>query len=522
MARYYPGDEYVDWVGLTMLNYGPLNENGEVYTFSEIYELFKNKLYWFTRKPVMLAEFGALKLGGNKQEKWLANAVDSINAKYDEISALVFFNSALDENIPPNKWYSENQLDWKINKWDFLKSDFRNKQPETLITLKENSADLKRNPVTQYDIHGVRYKKGTNWLNNYYALTREVLSNDFKLLKETGINTIQITGGNIYDHNLLLYSDQFDLNLIYQFYVDNTIDFIQDNQKLKELENDILARVEDMKENENVISYSFNYNLENHYIKPLLFDQRTAYLKWLQTITRKIKEIDPEKSLVVDLTLGPETGAKINRLHKYLPVDSFGLIVKDTTYLDEVLLTAKEQNQSVFISSLDSELFVKDPEKFRDLDIVLENFQDERKSNWLSFDGLVDFRGRKKLILENVADVWTNKEKPLKDSTQRRILKPAEALYPGQIYTYHAAVFNGREWNVAPKNDREFSYEWNLVKNDKFGNPLAIKKLGTKAEVDLPIPEDYKHYEIMLVTRKKGQDYILSTKTSLHTPAKTR
>lgn len=519
MAKYYPGDKYVDWIGITMLNYGPLNDNGEVFSFRSLYQPFIDKMYWFTRKPVMLAEFGALRLGGNNQEKWLKDAVESINTNYDEISALVFFNSSLDANIPTNKWYREKKLNWTINNWEPLKSDFRKKQPVTKITLDKNLPGIKRNPVTRFDIQGVRYKKATNWLNNYYAVTKEVLTRDLKLLKEAGINTIQITGGNIYDHNLLLYSNEFDINLIYQFNVDNTIDFINDTEKLKELESDILAGVENMKENSNIISYSFKYDLEAHYIKPLLFDQQTAYLKWLQTLTKKIKEITPETSLVMDLELGPETTNQINRIHKHLPVDSYGLIVNDSTNLEEVLQSSKAHNQSVFISSLDSKLLVKEPEKFSGLDIVLQNWQDERKSNWISFDGLIDFRGRKKLILKNVTNSWSQTEKSEPHSIQSRILKPAEALFPGQIYTYHAAIFNGDEWSVTPKED-EFIYEWNLIKNDKFGNHLAIKKLGTKAEVNLLIPGDYKQYEIMLVTRKKGEEYIRSTKTSLHTPAK--
>lgn len=519
MNNYYPGDQYVDWIGLTMLNYGPLNENGEVLPFNKLYEPFKNKLYWFTRKPIMLAEFGSLKLGQNNQESWLTNAVDSINSSHENIKALVFFNSSVDENIPKNKWLKDGKLDWTINSWDSFKQEFSGEAAQgSEKELKKVSLPEERNPISRFDIRGVRYKKGTNWMNNYYAVTKEVISKDFENLKSSGINTIQITGGNIYDHNLLLYSEKFDLQLIYQFNIDQSLDFINDTAEKEELKQEILNKVEKLKDLDHVISYSFLLDLEQHYQKPLLFNQRTAYLNWLQDLTQRIKQISPEKSITVDLQLNSDTEFLIDQIHEHLPVDSYGLIVKDTTFLENQIKEMKGLGRDVFISSITPNLIVENSERFVNQDLILQNWQDERKSNWINFDGLVDFRGRKKQILKDITAIWNEKKVPEKSLFRSRILKPAEQLYPGQIYRYHAAQFDGKEWIVQNSN-KEYKFEWNLIKTDRFGNHLAIKKLGSQPEVEVIIPEDYKQYEIMLVTRKKGEDYVTSTRTSLHTPA---
>lgn len=518
MHTYYPGDEFVDWVGLTMLNYGPLNENGEVLPFQQLYKPFKNKLYWFTRKPVMLAEFGSLKLGQKNQEDWLSKAVDSVNSNYENIAALVFFNSKLDKNIPQNDWFKEDQLDWSISSWDELKKDFSGNPHYSSIELNKTELPKQKIPVSRFDIRGVRYKKGTNWMNNYYAVTKEVISKDFENLKNSGMNTIQITGGNIYDHNLLLYSEKFDLQLIYQFNIDQTIDFINDQQEIEELKHTILDKVEDLKEKEHVISYSFQVDLEQQYRKPLLFAQQNAYLNWLQNLTQEIKKISPEKSISVDLPLNADTSYLINTIHEHLPVDSYGLMVNDTTHLEDIFIQA-HSGQDIFISSISPKIVVDHPEKFKGRDIILQNWQDERKSNWMNFDGLVDFRGRKKEILKAITSFWMQDLSPEMNHSQYRILKPAEPLYPGQMYTYHAVIFDGKDWGL-PNSAEKPKYEWNLIKTDSFGNPLAVKKLGSKPSIDVIIPEHYKQYKIMLVIQENGKDYVSVTSTSLHTAAK--
>jgi len=303
MADYYPGDDYVDWIGITALNYDTLNSDGKYHSFADLYRPFSNGLFWFTRKPVMLAEFGSLNLD-NRQQEWVKNAMVSITANYEEISAIVVFNSALDKNIPGKDWSSDRYLDWTTNSIDFISSNFERKQKQTSVSL--NNSDFKTsstNPITKYEIKGVHYKKGENWKDDYYGLTKNVLIEDFGLLKESGINTIQFTGGNIYDHNILKYSEKFDLNVIYEFEIDNPLDFINDQKKLNEIRKNILAKVKSLKENQNIIGYSFKYDLEDYYTKPLLFDQQTAYLNWLTTFIPKIKTIDSKKSLLVEFKL---------------------------------------------------------------------------------------------------------------------------------------------------------------------------------------------------------------------------
>jgi len=517
MADYYPGDEYVDWIGITSLNYDTLNSNGKYYSFADLYRPFRDGLFWLTRKPVMLAEFGSLNLE-NRQQEWITNAMDSINANYDEISAIIAFNSAVDKNIPGNKWYSNRYLDWTTDSMDLIGTNFPRKPKQTVVSLKNLVVKTTTaNPITKHDIKGVHYKKGEKWRDNYYGLTKNVLIEDFGLMKEVGINTIQFTGGNIYDYNILKYSEKFDLKVIYEFDLDNSIDFIDDQEKLNELREHLIAEVESLKENQNIIGYSFKYDLEHSYTKPLLFNQQTAYLNWLYSIISKIKTIDPKKSLVIELKLDRETISNIKKIQENLPIDSYGLLVDNPLELNKVLNFSKNEGISIYISNLIPELLIEDIEQYKDLDIILTKWQDERKTNLLTFDGLVDFNGNKKQISGKIKNIWTETTVEL-GTTSARILKPSKPLYPNEIAKYHAVLYLDNKWVLASQTKLNFYFEWKLIKKDIFGNDLAIKKMGTGAELNLRIPEGFQNYELMLIVKKNDSEYVISSKSNLHTP----
>ncbi|MGE0723537.1 MAG: glycoside hydrolase family 26 protein, partial [Alphaproteobacteria bacterium] len=113
VAAYYPGAAYVDWVALTMLNYGRAARDGTWHSFSALYEAYRRQVVALD-KPVLLAEFGTTAYGGDPAQ-WIASALDSIAAAYPEIRGLSFFHSKDDRNWPTD-WRPEGQLaqaiDW--------------------------------------------------------------------------------------------------------------------------------------------------------------------------------------------------------------------------------------------------------------------------------------------------------------------------------------------------------------------------------------------------------------------------
>jgi len=104
------------------------------------------------------------------------------------------------------------------------------------------------------------------------------------------------------------------------------------------------------------------------------------------------------------------------------------------------------------------------------------------------------------------------------ETTSARILKPSQPLYPDVIAKYNAVLYLDNKWVLASQTNLDFNFEWNLIKKDMFGNNLAIKKMGTGAELNLKIPKDYQNYELKLIAKKKDSEYVISSMSNLHTP----
>ena len=89
---YYPGDEYVDVVGMTAYNTGTYYSNiGE--RWQEFYELYNNLYHRYCEyfgQPLMITEFASASLGGNKEE-WVLHMFEDIKM-FDRIKVAVWWD----------------------------------------------------------------------------------------------------------------------------------------------------------------------------------------------------------------------------------------------------------------------------------------------------------------------------------------------------------------------------------------------------------------------------------------------
>jgi len=102
---YYPGDEYVDWIGSSALNYGKVASWSDWWSFSEIFDQPYFELSKYD-KPIMIAEFGSVAVGGNRAE-WFRDALTDFPSNYPLVKALVFFHNSRDatNTAQPLDWY---------------------------------------------------------------------------------------------------------------------------------------------------------------------------------------------------------------------------------------------------------------------------------------------------------------------------------------------------------------------------------------------------------------------------------
>jgi hypothetical protein len=83
MVNYYPGDRYVDWVGVSGY---PLHEQSPETLYGPLYRQFA------ARKPIMLAETAGIDHGAGTKAAWTA-ALGSWVAKHPAVCAVVWFDT---------------------------------------------------------------------------------------------------------------------------------------------------------------------------------------------------------------------------------------------------------------------------------------------------------------------------------------------------------------------------------------------------------------------------------------------
>jgi beta-mannanase len=84
----YPGDPWVDWVGLDGFNWG---KKGEWTSFLQVFGRSYRTLAQISRRPVIVAETGSTQRGGNKAA-WISRALRWEIPHLPRIRAVVWFN----------------------------------------------------------------------------------------------------------------------------------------------------------------------------------------------------------------------------------------------------------------------------------------------------------------------------------------------------------------------------------------------------------------------------------------------
>lgn len=88
-TNYYPGDDYVDWVGLDAYNWGTASSCCVWTTFASLITNLYND--YAARKPLMLPETSSAELGGDKGA-WINDMHADLEHQFTAIKAVVWFD----------------------------------------------------------------------------------------------------------------------------------------------------------------------------------------------------------------------------------------------------------------------------------------------------------------------------------------------------------------------------------------------------------------------------------------------
>jgi len=97
---YYPGDDYIDWIGISA--YATQEKNKKPKKFQDIFGPVYKEITTQTKKPIALVEFGIAEKGrSSTKADWIQDAFHSIKEIYPLVKAVSYWQSSWTENGIP-------------------------------------------------------------------------------------------------------------------------------------------------------------------------------------------------------------------------------------------------------------------------------------------------------------------------------------------------------------------------------------------------------------------------------------
>ena len=544
IENYYPGTDYVDWIGITALNYGNASWDGGWRSFEDIYRPYQKALLTLN-KPVMLAEFGSTGYGGNATT-WMEDALQSVKKNHKEIKSLIFFNSNEDKNWITN-WRPDSNtttIDWSIKQpaliaeslTDFNMAAFTSYIPPLSDNMQRHAAHLKGTPGhfslledgKPFYIKGIVYNPGHNWRDGYYPLTRKQLESDFKIIKEMGCNTIRRYHPSVYDKNILTIAKEYNLKVLYGFWFDPQVDYYKDTARAEKYIAMVTEKVEQYKDDPAILAWCLGNQtsdlLGNYFSQPYLDVVRNAYMNMTEKMARAIHAIDSQRAVTTTFEYATDLPATLLSYKSYVPsVDIVGINTyfrQQVSNLDSIMHTT-DSTRPYLVTEFGPAGYWNSNYTVLDDNNLLKELSSQAKaamyaSEWkediaphkgyntggiaycwkdrfegsATWWGVTDFKGRRKSSYYALQDVWL--EKKVTHTVPRLfIVGPTYRLKPGAPYMFTAIT-----------DDLTYKkIEWYLLREDysTAGATLRSTNIKNKTWITLPAgPGTYRLYAYLV------------------------
>lgn len=322
LEAYYPfgpdgsTTDFVDWVGITALNYGAAAKDGMSKDFDEIYSPVHREIKKLNLQvPVMLAEFGSVSYSADPVS-WNKQALEAVRSSYPEVKAIVWYYSNRD-----GRWVTDwrpkeeaKTIDWTFDLSTLSRSiAIRNVQrlPVMVHTTGSTPVVRSKNLIGSqgnfsllvdgepFYMKGICYNNGHDWEEGFKPLSRKQVAGDLVKMKKAGANTIRRYEPGVYDRNILKEASIQDMKIMYGFWFDPKVDYMFDENELKAYEKKVLNTVRKYKNEESIIAWNIGNEtwglLKKRYGQPYLTMVRKSYVAFLERLAQKIHEVDPNR-----------------------------------------------------------------------------------------------------------------------------------------------------------------------------------------------------------------------------------
>lgn len=364
------------------------------------------------------------------------------------------------------------------------------------------------------------YFKGLEWQNTTHPLFRRVIESDFKEMKDLGILHINRYGPSIYNTNLLKEATAQGITITYCFFVGDIAKDENVEVLLPKLEGQILEQVEDLKLEPSITAWHLGdaiyNNLDQKFHHPQLLYEREKLLDWLDSLSRKIKSIDPSRPLSVELKYDANIDANSHYVYHRLPaVDAIGLSFPDDPGdVNEIMSVLGRCSAPIFIHSASPRIGT--PLSNTGYRVSFNSWQDDIFKDYVSLSGLKSLNGRKK---KGFADLEFGRgETHVPDLMQAegfKVIPMARAAFAGQSQSYLCLIKKEGHWE--PLSGDSLAIDWYILKLDNRQIPSAIEYLGSHGPYH-SIVQPTDAYQYQIIAYLNLETYCLEAKTSLSTP----
>jgi mannan endo-1,4-beta-mannosidase len=93
-SSYFPGDDWVDYVGLDGYNFGAID--GSWFSLEELFSSSYAKVTALSTKPVIITETGSSELGGSKADWIREGFIKTIPQRFPRVAGVIWFNKEQD------------------------------------------------------------------------------------------------------------------------------------------------------------------------------------------------------------------------------------------------------------------------------------------------------------------------------------------------------------------------------------------------------------------------------------------
>ena len=482
---YFPGSKYVDWLGVQIKNSQFEKYKNVAAGFDSLYRPYHQSDVFNMGLPVIITEASTV------NNIWWHQAWQNRDTSFKEIKAVVFLNDAATVA-------KKTSVDAKPVAF----SDILTIAPAGSEPIFESPvlfSDISKSSI-QYslpaNVRSVVYDKGFNWFRNRHTLMLKTMEADVAEMKSIGINTVERTMPGFYDKNLGKVLMQNKMNLVGRFNYYVTPEIVENDKKMQQEKEKILALVKENLDKKYIIAWSLGndvlFNLETQTFKPDYFYYQNKYITWLANLCTQIRLIDSVRPLVMDLNWDVKGRERFHLYKKYV------------TEIDRFLLVADVKNIAGFSEPLEDgmawgkvqvEFWPKIAAMYKTGTIPV--WQDIENTDNINLEGIVDMEGRKKQWVKNVANTWGNLKTAPSPIPDIKILKPAKTTNANLSLRYHVMLNkDSTQWRLYKEESKELHFEWYLVRLDQFKNRMFIKKVGEGPFIDLSIPGEPQFYQL--------------------------